>query len=490
MTLETKLKMSKENLDRLKEEIENDPFNPHLYRAASIELEALGKIREATEALQTTILLSKPELRDYTRLGDFLLLDNDPKSAEAVFRDVITLWPLLGNGHLGLAQALCDQSNLNEALIQAEYAVDKLPNNADCHYLLGQILQYSGQPEKAINAYKEGLKIEPNDPKLHVMLGSSQLCLEKFSEGFEEFEWRHKGLTNGEPYRHCHLQRWDGKASSSECILLWREQGIGDEIFHLGWIRSALEFTHSLTIECDPRLSKLIKRSYPKAQVVCLGDSIPERKPKLQLPMGSLPRLFWKRYHPHTLPSKYLRASPGKTAKINQQLCTLEETGRKKRIGLSWKSIHPKVGAFKSIELKTLSFIGTYHDAMAISLQYNARASELNSFNESAQVSIANIDIDHGRDLDTLASLIDCCDLVITTSNITSHLAGALGKECWVLLPHGHGLMWHWHARGAKCRWYPTVQLFRQVNHGDWESVLENLKRTFKDWITVHRLSQ
>jgi ADP-heptose:LPS heptosyltransferase len=136
--------------------------------------------------------------------------------------------------------------------------------------------------------------------------------------------------------------------------------------------------------------------------------------------------------------------------------------------GLSWESANAETGPLKSIKLDILHSLLKVQSTKFINLQYGDTVEARRRIREQIGVDIAQVDgIDNKNDIDELAALISACDLVITVSNSTAHLAAALGKPTLVLLPY-HTPLWYWHLDSKKSPWYPTVKLLRQKTAGDW----------------------
>jgi hypothetical protein len=113
-----------------------------------------------------------------------------------------------------------------------------------------------------------------------------------------------------------------------------------------------------------------------------------------------------------------------------------------------------------------------------VNLQYGDTEAEQGALRAGTGLTLTNVDcVDNTNDLDGLAALIEACDLVVTISNTTAHLAGALGKPVLILLPDGPGLRWYWHLQRRDSRWYPSARLFRQDDPAEWDGVVEAIRQ-------------
>lgn len=458
-------------LAELDARLASDGANPDLLVAMSQLLEAKGQLEQAIETMQFAVLLNATAIPHLIRLGDLLIKAGDPVAAEDVYVQVWHLAPERSNGLVGIAQALSDQGRMEAALTHAERAVRLDPQQSRAHEIHGLVLAQLGRMEEAIAAFSAGLELDPSSANHHAYRGMAKLACMQFEHAWDDFAWRFASST-GDVERHQDLPIWKGKPTPTP-VLIWREQGLGDEIFFLGWLRYLMTTGQPFVAEVEPRLLNLCRRSLPGAIIIPLGESPSELGVTTALPMGSLGRFVGPHFGTPPLPPRYLQSEPAATARFAYQLAAARSEPPRLRIGLAWKSVRPRVGAFKSIELFSFLPLGMDKDIQLINLQYDTSEDELAQFNAQAAYPLLDLPINKRQEIDALASLIDSCDLVITVSNVTAHLACALGKPCWVLLPVSRGLIWYWHQGIRHSPWYPTAKLFRQHAIDSWDDVLE-----------------
>jgi hypothetical protein len=146
--------------------------------------------------------------------------------------------------------------------------------------------------------------------------------------------------------------------------------------------------------------------------------------------------------------------------------------------GVSWGSINKKLGDDKSIPIRDLYPILKINNIEFVNLQYGDIKNTLVQVKEEISKKIHNLDeIDLFEDVDGALSIIAACDIVVTSSNSTAHLAGALGKETLLIAPFSAGRLWYWHANGGKSIWYPSVKVFGQEQQGDWSAPVSAVKQ-------------
>ena len=167
----------------------------------------------------------------------------------------------------------------------------------------------------------------------------------------------------------------------------------------------------------------------------------------------------------------YLKADPKRVEDLSQEL----GIGNKKVVGISWKSIKSLHTLKKSLSLMELGKIFQDLDVVLLNLQYGNVNEEIKEFTKATGIEVLQCkSVDNREDLDGLAALIENCDLVVSTSNVTIHLAGALGKETWVLLPYVANFWWLLDRTDSI--WYPTLKLYRQKKFQDWSTLPSELK--------------
>ena len=188
--------------------------------------------------------------------------------------------------------------------------------------------------------------------------------------------------------------------------------------------------------------------------------------------MGSLPRLFRNSEEDfNKTRQSYLKADMARVEKLRKELGL---KGRKV-IGISWKSFSPINVERKSMDLAQFGNMFKGLDITLINLQYGEVDEEIREFTKRTGIEVLQSDsVDLREDLDGLAALIELCDLVVSTSNVTIHMAGALGKDSWVLLPFAASFWWL--IERTDSLWYPTVRLYRQKSLQDWSEVLKVIR--------------
>ena len=378
--------------------------------------------------------------------------------------------PELIQAQLNLASVYLETEELESAISLLEEVVKRKEDYSEALSNLAYAYKKSGKYSRAESNYKKCLQFNPKLNKATFNFGVTLLTLGKFKEGWEKYEYRWK-VDPGDkvvwPLKGKSL--WDGETKRR--VLLWREQGIGDDIIFLGLVQEAYDAAgEGMSVVIDPRLVSICERSMPGIEFVPFSTQrINEDQFDCHLPMGSLPRFFRTSEEDFKRTKKsYLKADMEKVENLRREL----GVERKNVIGVSWKSFKSLNTSKKSMDLDQFGRIFKACNVVLLNLQYGDVDEEIREFKKNTGIEVLQCSsINLKEDLDGLAALIELCDLVVSTSSVTIHMAGALGKDSWVLLPFAANSWWL--IERTDSLWYPTVRLYRQKSLQDWSEVLE-----------------
>ncbi|HUK05586.1 MAG TPA: tetratricopeptide repeat protein [Burkholderiales bacterium] len=433
--------------------------------------------------------------------GEFGASADSYRAALAIEPDCV---PALAN-----LSAVCLQTGaLDEARRAAEEARRLAPGDADAQLRLGNVLLELREPERAAASYREALRLRP-DAAGHAALGFAEDLQGRFDQatqeyaralaldpdhvqthlnraalwllrgelarGWEEFEWRMRGAEQAPLYERFPLPRWDGSPLAGRRILVYAEQGLGDEILFASCIPELIVQAAHCVIDCDPRLARLFARSFAGATVHGGRQSEPagwlaSAGPlDVAVPAGSLPKFL--RRTPADFPRRagYLRAAPERVRAWRERLAAL---GPGPKIGLSWRGGVPQTGrGSRSLELSELLAALRLPGLTFVSLQYGPTREALVALRERHGVTVHHWQeaID---DYDQTAALACALDLTLSVCTALVDLCGALGRPVWVLAPvrtdFRYGLT------GEAMPWYSSARVFRQARYGEWPPVVES----------------
>jgi hypothetical protein len=353
------------------------------------------------------------------------------------------------------------------------------PDFAEAYNNRGNALQNLNRFAEAQADYEQALRIKADYASANWNNTLLKLLTGQFEQGLPLYEWRWQKKDFATPLPSSR-PRWKPGGKTTR-LLIWAEQGVGDHIFFGGLLPEATQFAEQLIATVDVRLLPLFRRAMPKIAFFPSTQPLPEVLYDAHLPMGSLPAYLpdWPTRLTQTRPS-YLIADTTQTRKLRRQLSARREFV----IGISWRSKNPQNGEKRSLDLKAFTALSAA-GVKLLNLQYGEVDAEIAECKAKTGVGILQCaEVDNMQDLDGLAALIAACDLIISADNTTAHLAGALGKPCWVLLTTAPD--WRWLLERSDSPWYASVKLYRQTTAGDWEQVMAKVKTDLLPLVNPH----
>ena len=430
---------------------------------------------DARKLLETAVSCD-PHFGDgWNALANIEKLQEHWEEAERLYHRALALNPGAAAVWSNLGLCLREAGRFDEAQTALQRARELAPNFAEALLNLATVTTDQGRPQLALEMLHRVLALEPDLAEAHTALAHLLLQDGEFAAGWREYEWRFKCLDATRQPQHP-FPRWDGTPIKDRVLLVRAEQGLGDQIMFASCLPDAIERAGVCLVECEPRLVGLFTRSFPQARVYSYrGKRDPEwaqcgYAPDYQIHIGSLPGLF--RRHAADFPrhGAYLHADPIRIEHWREQLARL---GPGRKIGISWRGGAPRTRrTLCTAALAELATLWAQKNIVFVSLQYGDCGDELSEF-----VTQTGHAVTHWQqaldDYDETAALVSALDLVISVQTAVVHLAGALGKPAWVLVPVVPE--WRYMAQGARMPWYPTVNLVRQTVRGDWASVCRDV---------------
>ena len=372
------------------------------------------------------------------------------------------------------------RDEFEQATVCFQQAIDLTPDFVDAHWNLGLALQFMGRIDASITAMHRALDLQPDLPAAHMNLSMSLFLKGEFAEACREYEWRWKCPRFGQRSVKRLAPNWQGESLAGKTVLVYGEQGIGDEIMFASGFQNLIDAAERCVITCQVRLVPLFRRSFPTAVVVAneiLDDS--ESHGELgridyQVAAGST--LQYRRPSTTESPQRFLVASDDGRKRWEDRLAGL---GPGKRVGISWRGGHePAETRRRSTSPKQWAPVFDVDGIQLVNLQYGVRDSELDEAKATSGREIHHWpDMDPLSDMDDLAALVASLDLVISIDNSTVHFAGALGVPAWVLISFPSSSYWRWFLEGDGSMWYTSLRLFRKQGAQDWGSLFESVAR-------------
>ena len=338
-------------------------------------------------------------------------------------------------------------------------------------------LAYSdlGDFKGLLDAANQAVEARPDNAAAHSIRGSALLREGAFAEGWRAYEWRLKlpGVAGGAPPDD--WRRWDGSPLPHERLLIFCDQGRGDIIQFARYIPWVAERCPNLAVCCPTEMWPIL-RQFPSIRV--LVEHWHQAGPCAAfVPICSLPMAAGTRVDTIPCPIPYLRADPAHAAAWRLRLDRLLPQGYR-RVGLVWAGNpahqHDKS---RSIELSRLRPLADIRDVAFVAMQLGAAQAQAGKF--FGRAPIVNIAPEIRGFGDTMA-ILEWLDLLIGVDTSVIHLAGAMGRPAWLLLPWLSD--WRWLTSRDTSPWYPTLRLFRQPAPGRWDSVIVHVSQAMACW--------
>ncbi len=342
----------------------------------------------------------------------------------------------------------------------------------------GIVLRDLGRIDEALENFSAALAVKPAFELALWHQSLTYLLLQDFARGWENYDLRLS--SRDRPQRPLTFPEWKGQDTSGMRVLIFGEQGIGDEIMFASCLPQMIAASRTCIVECSERLLGLFRRSFPDAIVRASTGStaVASREScDVQIAMGSLPRFLRKTGNDFTRHQGYLRAAPKLRDKWRARLAAM---GPGPKVGISWQGGTQKTRSpVRSMPLERLAPLLGTAGVHFIDLQYTDCGAEIETVEARLGLRIHRWR-EAREDFEETAALVAELDLVISVCNTVVHLGGALGKAVWVLAPFSPE--WRYGIRGVSMPWYPSVRAFRQASYAAWDPVIEDVAQSLRIW--------
>jgi tetratricopeptide (TPR) repeat protein len=387
------------------------------------------------------------------------------EEALAAFDRAVAIKPDYAQAFSNRANALLELNRVEEALADYERALAIKPNFADALVNRGNALHYLGRPQEALTSFDRAIASSPQLAEAHWNRALTLLALGDLERGFAAYEWRWRRDGELKP-RDFSQPQWHGEDLRGRTILLHAEQGFGDTIQFIRYLPMVAAKGAGIVLEIPDDLRPLVGRPDGVAAIVRRGEALPPFD--VHCPLMSLPVACATTLATVPAPIPYLAAPAERIERWRARLSRAAAP----RVGLVWsgKPTH-RNDRNRSIPLPLLAPLLALPGIAFVSLQKEYRDADLPLL---AQYPLLRLESELCDFADT-AAVIAGLDLVIAVDTAAAHLAGAMGKPLWLLLPAIGD--WRWLLEGRDSPWYPTARLFRQPRIGDWQSVIAEVSR-------------
>jgi Tfp pilus assembly protein PilF len=431
-----------------------------------------GRREDASQAIDRALEL-EPHNADYWYLSGMLAHEQaDPARAVSRLERAVAVDPDHAQAHNALGYVLFrDLGEYERGAHHIARALHLDPD--DPNYLCNRtmLLIHGGEYESAVQLCDRLLQAGASLPEARLNRALARLTMGDFERGFEDYEARKQVRCNFQP-RHLPWPEWQGEETAGKTLFVYGEQGIGDEIMFASCLQELIGRAGHCIVECAPALEKLFARSFPRATVRARETTTHADMADFQVAAGSLPLHLERGRRGFPSHDGYLEADPLRVSYWSQRL---EALGPGLKVGISWRGGAVSTRrSLRSTELQAWEPLLRTAGAHFVSLQYGDCEQERALFERHHGIGFAHWQ-EAVDDFDETAALVGALDLVVSVCTAVVHLAGALGRPVWVLVPTTPE--WRYGADSRSMPWYPGSVLLRQRAPGDWGPVIGDAAR-------------
>ena len=414
-------------------------------------LRALGRLDEAQACYERALALRPKRIESHIGLGVVLRDQGRPEDAVARYERALALAPDHPETRSNLGVALVDLGRPDEAIIHYEKALAVQPDRPEIHNNLGIALQRQGRCAEALGRYGRALALKPNYPEAHFNRALALLLTGNLDEGWPEYEWR---FAVARYDRSFDRPLWSGTPLTGQTIFIHAEQGLGDALQFVRFVPAVAERGGNVVLEVPAPLVRLARTVSGASEVIAAGDPLPAFD--CHCPLLSLPRILKTTLATIPAAVPYLSVPAEADAAWAERVAAASGF----KVAIVWAGTTQ--GA---LDLRLLEPLWEVPGISWFSLQVGAGSGDISLLDGVRIVDLSPWLTDFAE----TAAAICHLDLVISIDTSVTHLAGALGRPMWLVLPYAPD--WRWLLRREDSPWYPTARLFRQRKAGDWPSV-------------------
>ena len=410
-------------------------------------------------------------------LGIISAMAGDPERGVALLQRAVKIRPGNASWYAHLSSLCRATYRMDEALASGQESVRLDPNNADHLVNMSLIFVDVDDRDRAVACLLRALGLKHDHADGHLALAQNLLAVGDFEPGWMEYEWRNLTEAGKATMPAMTSAHWNGMRIPNGRLLLVGDQGYGDTIQFARYIPMAAERCQEIVLGCSAEMGPLLEKIPGVKQFCHRWNDVPGHAAHVRL--SSLPYLF------HTMPDSipaevpYLKADPVRIGYWRDRLNAQLPAGVK-RIGLAWtgRPTHPN-DKRRSMPLSRLLPLASAGPAAFVSLQKPMPPGDVATLAQfPGMTDIANDLTDFGE----TAAVMENLDLIVTVDTAMGHLAGALARPVWILIPKAAD--WRWLLDRSDSPWYPTARLFRQDKPGAWDPVIQSLHNALGTYLS------
>lgn len=430
---------------------------------------AQGRVMPARQAFEKAVLVRPAYAEAHNNLAITMQAAGQRESAMAHYRQAAYLSPAFVEPQYNLGMLLQECGEFEEAAAVYATLVEQHPGHTDACNNLANVFSELGMLRESRIAYDAVLAHDPRHPEANWNRGLLQLQTGEWEAGWANYEWRLRQPRSNLDRFPLDMPRWDGQIRRGHRILLIAEQGLGDALQFLRYAaivkQAVADSGGSVIVECHKPLMTIAARVDGVDAVCAIGDARPPYD--CWVPLMSVPSVMRLADPPAVKPGGYVTARRDLVETWSHKLPELCGGQEMPRIGVVWSGNPNFVANAKRTigENEVRQLTAGFPELSFVSLQKGVPMVEHAGL----------IDPQHNGDtMEDLAAMLESIDLVITVDTSVAHLAGAMGRPVWVMLPLAAD--WRWMKDRDFSPWYPSMRLFRQETRGEWGPVIESVR--------------
>jgi tetratricopeptide repeat protein/glycosyl transferase family 9 (putative heptosyltransferase) len=437
-----------------------NPTTASQWFSVATRLSDVGLLPDAIRAYQRTLELDPRHVPAWLSMGTAYAMQSSWKQAIEAYQHAASLAPSEPAAHYNLGAALSSAGDWDEALASYQRAAQLAPDNPMMLHHLGNAQFNTGSRDQGIAALRRAIALKPDNPFIHSSLATCLLATGQWEEGWRESQWRLVAM----PFqadRTFTQPQWDGSPISGKTLFLHAEGGHGDAIQFVRYVPIAATSGATILLECQPALIDLFKQIPGVSKLIARSDPLPHFD--FHIPLQGMPCIC--KTTEQTIPARspYLKAPPDRIEKFASQIPSFSGL----KVALVWAG-RPFPDDIRTRDLSAFTPLASIPGVQFYSLQNGPESKQtpptgMNWIDLSPQIA----------DFADAAGLLAHLDLLITVDTAAAHLAGAMGKPVWTLIPRWSDFRWLLDREDSP--WYPTMRLFRQTKWLDWRQPMNRI---------------
>ncbi len=436
-----------------------------------------GQHERAINEYSQAIHISPEFAEAHSNLANVFKKTKQYDKAITHYKKALHVNPDFAEAYSNLGDTFRILGRFHDALDSCEKALAIKPDFKEAYVTLGTTRHDCGEFSASIDHYKKALEIRPDYADAHYNLGLVLLMQGEYREGWKEYSWRFKCKEIAEQinYRRISIPEWEGSSLNNKTILVISEQGIGDQIQFVRYVTHLRKMGARVVLESAKELMRLFESFNGIDRIVERSDSCDYgEKLDFCVHLLNLPALLGTDSDNIDSGGPYLFADHEEVHRWNLRLKSSSFN-----VGIVWAgNPNHSNDLNRSCEKEHFEILNTIPGVALFSLQKQAMKSNDNCLSPGKVMTDLGGEL---RDFSDTAAIIQALDLVITVDTAVAHLAGALGKSVWTLLPYVPD--WRWMLSRDDSPWYPAMRLFRQEERGDWHTVFSQIDCSLRKYI-------